>query len=57
MPDLFLELRDESGGGEQTPEPLPEDDALDLLRNAEFSASRLIPWGVELLVRRGPRSG
>ena len=45
MPDLFLELRDESGGGEQTPAPLPEDDALDLLRNAEFSASRLIPWG------------
>ena len=43
MPDLFLELRDESGGGEQTPMPLPEDDALDLLRNAEFSASRLIP--------------
>jgi uncharacterized repeat protein (TIGR03843 family) len=45
VPDLFLELRDESGGGEQTPEPLPEVDALDLLRNAEFSASRLIPWG------------
>ena len=45
MPDLFLELRDESSGGEQTPAPLPEDDALDLLRNAEFSASRLIPWG------------
>ena len=45
MPDLFLELRDESGGGEQTPAPLFEDDALELLRNAEFSASRLIPWG------------
>ena len=45
MPDLFLELRDESGGGEQTPAPLPEGEALDLLRNAEFSASRLIPWG------------
>jgi hypothetical protein len=45
MPDLFLELRDESGGGEQTPAPLPENEALDLLRNAEFSASRLIPWG------------
>ena len=45
MPDLFLELRDESGGGEQTPAPLPEDDALNLLRHAEFSASRLIPWG------------
>jgi hypothetical protein len=45
MPDLFLELRDESGGGEQTPAPLPEEDALEFLRNAEFSASRLIPWG------------
>jgi hypothetical protein len=45
MPDLFLELRDESSGGEQTLAPLPEDDALDLLHNAEFSASRLIPWG------------
>jgi hypothetical protein len=45
MPDLFLELRDESGGGEQTPAPLPEEDALDFLRSAEFSASRLIPWG------------
>ena len=45
MPDLFLELRDESGGGEQTPAPLPEEDALDFLRNADFTASRLIPWG------------
>ena len=45
MPDLFLELRDESGGGEETPAPLPEEDALALLRDAEFSASRLIPWG------------
>lgn len=45
MPDLFLELRDESGGDEETPVPLPEDEALDLLRTAEFSAARLIPWG------------
>ena len=45
MPDLFLELRDESGGDEVTPAPLPEDDALDLLRNAEITASRLVPWG------------
>jgi hypothetical protein len=45
MPDLFLELRDESGGNEETPAPLPEDEALALLRDAEFSASRLIPWG------------
>jgi hypothetical protein len=45
MPDLFLELRDESSGDEETPAPLLEHEALDLLRNAEFSASRLIPWG------------
>jgi hypothetical protein len=45
MPDLFLELRDESGGDEATPAPLREDEALDLLHRAEFSASRLIPWG------------
>jgi hypothetical protein len=45
MPDLFLELRDETGGAEQTPAPLPEEDVLDLLRNAEFTASRLVPWG------------
>ncbi len=45
MPDLFLELRDDSGDGEQTPVPLPEDEALILLRDAEFSAARLIPWG------------
>lgn len=45
MPDLFLELRNESGGDEETPAPLPEDDALELLQNAEFSASRLVPWG------------
>jgi hypothetical protein len=45
MPDLFLELRDESGGDEATPAPLLEDEALALLQTAEFSASRLIPWG------------
>ena len=46
MPDLFLELRDESGGDEQTPAPPLEEEALDLLlRDAEFTASRLIPWG------------
>lgn len=45
MPDLFLELRDESGGDEQTPAPLLEDNALVLLRDAEITASKLIPWG------------
>jgi hypothetical protein len=45
MPDLFLELRSHSGDQEQTPAPLPEEEALALLREAEFSAARLIPWG------------
>ncbi len=45
MPDLFLELRDDAGGAEETPAPLPEVEALDLLQNAEFSGARLIPWG------------
>ena len=44
MPDLFLELRGESGG-EETPAPLSDTEALKLLEEAEFSASRLIPWG------------
>ncbi len=45
MPDLFLELRNESGNGSVTPAPLTEDEALALLNEAEFSGSRLIPWG------------
>jgi hypothetical protein len=45
MPDLFLELRDESGGGEETPAALPEEEALEVLRRADFSGTRLIPWG------------
>lgn len=45
MPDLFLELQDESGGGSVTPAALSDDDALAILRAAEFSGSRLIPWG------------
>src|SRR3954469_16626294 len=45
MPDLFLELRDESNGDDQTPAPLPEEEALKLLRSSEITASRLIPWG------------
>lgn len=45
MPDLFLELRDDSSGDDQTPAPLPEEDALKLLRSSEIAASRLIPWG------------
>jgi hypothetical protein len=45
MPDLFLELKDDAGGDETTPAPLTEDQALELLRDAAFSAARLIPWG------------
>lgn len=44
MPDLFLELRGQSGG-EETPAPLSEPEALALLERADFSAARLIPWG------------
>lgn len=45
MPDLFLQLRDDAGGGEETPAPLAEDEALAFLRDADFSAAQLIPWG------------
>ncbi len=45
MPDLFLELKDEADGGEVTPAPLSESDALHFLANADISGSRLIPWG------------
>ncbi len=45
MPDLFLELRDDEDAAGTTPAPLPEADALDLLRSAEFAGSKLIPWG------------
>lgn len=47
MPDLFLNLRhhddDEHGG--VTPPPLDECAAIELLLEAEFTASKLIPWG------------
>ncbi|MDP9364964.1 MAG: hypothetical protein M3Q10_12195 [Chloroflexota bacterium] len=45
MPDLFLELRDDEAEGGTTPAPLAEADALALLQTAEFTASKLIPWG------------
>lgn len=45
MPDLFLELKDDANIGEQTLAPLPESEALELLRTAEISAAQLIPWG------------
>ena len=45
MPDLFLELRDEEAEAGITPAPLAEADALALLQSAEFTASKLIPWG------------
>jgi hypothetical protein len=45
MPDLFLELRDSAGGRGTTPPPLSEEEALSLLRDADFTAIKLIPWG------------
>src|SRR5262245_55967442 len=45
MPDLFLDLRDSAGGRGSTPPPLSEQEALCLLREADFSAVKLIPWG------------
>ncbi|MFM9106337.1 MAG: SCO1664 family protein [Chloroflexota bacterium] len=48
MPNLFLELRDESGESDEsvgTPAPLSEDDALAMLASAEIGGSKLIPWG------------
>lgn len=45
MPNLFLELRDESEEPGSTPAPLGEADALDMLARAEISGSKLIPWG------------
>jgi len=43
MPDLFLQI--EQDGEVADPAPVPEVAALDLLRTAEITASRLIPWG------------
>ena len=45
MPDLFLELRNSDEGSGVTPAPLTDDEALALLHEAEFTASKLIPWG------------
>jgi hypothetical protein len=45
VPDLFLELRysDDSDGVDI--EPLTEDETITLLLEAEFTGSKLIPWG------------
>ena len=46
MPDLFLELRGNGSDEDAGPDrPLTEVDALDLLQHAEFTATKLIPWG------------
>ncbi len=46
MPDLFLEIREHDDGEGATPSPpLCEEDALLVLRESEFTASKLIPWG------------
>lgn len=45
MPDLFLELRDQTDCHGATPLPMTEADALELLIDSEITASKLIPWG------------
>ena len=46
MPDLFLEIREDDAAAGITPAPpLTDGDAVDLLRQADFTASKLIPWG------------
>src|SRR5690349_7124042 len=44
MPDLFLELKDDSGES-QRQTPLTEAEALHVLTTADFSGAQLIPWG------------
>ena len=45
MPDLFLELRDESGRDTSELEPMTEAEALSFLSTAELTGMKLIPWG------------
>lgn len=49
MPDLYLRLHDDDAAddseGREQPAPLALDATLALLREAEFTASKLIPWG------------
>src|SRR5918993_915806 len=48
MPDLYLRLHDDETGdadGREQPAPLGLEATLGLLREAEFTASKLIPWG------------
>src|SRR5918995_1125448 len=48
MPDLYLRLHDDETGdadGREQPAPLGLEATLALLREAEFTASKLIPWG------------
>ena len=45
MPDLFLELRDESGRDTGELEPMTESEALAFLSTADLSGMKLIPWG------------
>lgn len=45
MPNLFLELRNSGDQRDSSPPPLSEQDALDMLTNADIHAASLIPWG------------
>jgi uncharacterized repeat protein (TIGR03843 family) len=45
MPDLFLEIREHDDEGTVPAPPLCEEEALQVLRESEITASKLIPWG------------
>ena len=45
MPDLHLRLQNEETGEPVPPPVLAEDEALALLRDAEITAAKLVPWG------------
>lgn len=45
MPDLHLRLHDDDSGESLLPHSLPEDEAIALLRDAEITAAKVIPWG------------
>jgi hypothetical protein len=45
MPDLHLRLHDDDTGETVSQQPLAENDALALLREAEITVAKVIPWG------------
>lgn len=45
MPDLHLQLHDDESGEAVSQQPLAESEALALLRDADITAAKVIPWG------------